>query len=293
MNTFLIQLIDGVAIGSIYGLIAMAIVLVFRATKVINVAQGEFAVLSTYFVWQMLQWGVNLYLAILIMLPVSFLLGMLVQRTIIRRTEGKEHLVSITVTIGMLLIINQAIGWVWSTDVRSFPSVFGDGNFVLAGVRVSAHTIGTIAVLLSTAALIHIFMVKTKLGLAMRSAAEHAQWSRLAGIPASSMFMVGWGFSLAVGALAGLLAAPTLFLEPNMLLGASLYAFAAAAIGGFDSLPGAVVGGITVGVIENLAGSYIEFIGSDLKIVVPLLLMFVVLLTRPSGLFGTREVNRV
>lgn len=293
MNAFLMQLIDGIANGAIYGLIAMAIVLVFRATKVINVAQGEFAVLSTFMVWQLLQWGVNLYLAVLLVLPLTFLFGMAVQRTIIRRTEGKDHLVSIVVTIGMMLVINQVGGWIWGAEVRAFPSVFGSGRVTIGDLTFSHHTLGTIAVLIAVWLLIHVFMTKTKLGLSMRAAAENAPWSRLAGIPASRMFMIGWGLSLAVGSIAGILAAPSFFLEPNMLLGASLYAFAAAAIGGFDSLPGAIVGGITVGVLENLAGAYIGFIGSDLKITVPLLLMFAILLIRPSGLFGSKEVSRV
>lgn len=293
MSVFFIQVIDGLAVGAIYGLLAMAIVLVYRATKVINVAQAEFATLSTFFAWQLYTWGVNIWLAILCAVILSFLIGALTERLIIRWTEDSDHLTSIVVTIGLMLIINQATGWFWGSDLKVFPNVFGEGIISLGNLQVSFATVGTISVLIIIAILFQIFFSKTKVGLGMRAVAEHRQWGRLAGIPASRMLMLGWGLSLAVGSLAGVIAAPSFYLEPNMLLGAGLYAFAAAALGGFDSLSGAIVGGLAVGVIENLAGNYISFIGSDLKILVPLTLMFFVLLTRPSGLFGTKEVSRV
>jgi len=293
LSAFITQVVDGVGVGSVYSLLAMAIVLIFRATRIVNVAQGEFAVLSTFIAWQFLEWGINLYLAVGLTILISFLIGVTVYRTVVRYTEDRDHLVTIVVTIGMLLVIHQLGGWLWGVDVRSFPSVFGDGTTVIGGISFSHHTLATVAVLIVIAALFQLFVTKTRLGLAMRAAAESDEWSRLAGVPASRMFAVGWGISLGVGAVAGVLAAPTFFLDPNMLLGATLYAFAAAAIGGFDSVAGAAIGGVIVGVTENLAGAYIDFIGSDLKITIPLLLMFAVLTIRPNGLFGTREVSRV
>ena len=196
------------------------------------------------------------------------------------------------VTLGLFILLNSLAGWIWGFGNRGFPSVFGDGATEVAGVRLSVESLGIVAVLLAVVGLLFLLFQRTKIGLAMRAAALSPASSQLVGIRVGRMLMLGWGLAAMLGALAGVLVAPRLFLDVNLMGGVLIYAFAAAALGGFDSPLGAVVGGWMIGVSENLAGTYVDFIGADLKILVPLGIIFVVLMVRPTGLFGTHEVAR-
>jgi branched-chain amino acid transport system permease protein len=199
----------------------------------------------------------------------------------------------VIVTLGLLLILNQAAGWIWDSIIKSFPSPFPAGSVDIGEVRISFYDIGVIFVVMVSVALLFLLFQKTKVGLAMRAAAANPESSRLVGIDVGRMLMLGWGLAAVLGAISGVMVAPELFLSPNMMVTVQIYAFAAATLGGFDSPVGAVVGGLIVGVAENLAGTYIGFIGSDLKIAVPLIIIFGVLMVKPTGLFGRQIVARV
>lgn len=292
MERFVQVIVDGWATGSLYGALAVAVVLIYRATGIVNFAQGELAMFSTFIAWGLLQAGLPLGLAILGTLLLSFAGGMVIERAIIRPVEGGEVLTLVIVTLGLYILVNSLAGWIWGFGNRAFPSVFGDDSFDLAGVDVPVESIGIVAVLIALVGILFAVFRRTKVGLAMRAVAMNPESSRLHGISVGRTLMIGWGVAALVGALAGVLIAPRLFLDVNFMGAVLIYSFAAATLGGFDSPFGALLGGWIVGVAENLAGTYVDFIGSDLKILVPLTVILVVLLFRPTGLFGSPEVAR-
>jgi branched-chain amino acid transport system permease protein len=285
-------LIDGIATGSIYGALALALVLIYRSTGIVNFAQGEFAMFSTFIAWSLTEAGVALGLAILLTLAVSLVGGMVVERALIRPVEGGQELTLVTVTLGLFILVNGLARWIWGSTNRGFPNLFPDGSADLGGVGVSYEAVGLLAVLLGVVGVLWLIFQHTKLGLAMRAAAVDPAASRLVGVPVGRMLMLGWGMAAVCGALAGVLVAPRLFLDPSLMGPVIIYSFAAATLGGFDSPFGAVLGGWIIGVAEALAGGYVEFIGQDLKILVPLGVILGVLLVRPQGLFGSPEVAR-
>jgi branched-chain amino acid transport system permease protein len=292
MARFVQVVVDGIADGSIYAALALALVLIFRSTGIVNFAQGEMAMFSTFIAWALNDSGRPLWLALLGAFAVSFLGGMAIERVLIRPVEGGRPLTLLIVTLGLLVLINAAAGWIWGFTNRGFPSIFPSGAARIGNVTLSLESLGIIAVLLAVVGLLWLLFQHTKLGLAMRAAAQNPESSRLVGINVGRLLMFGWGLAALLGALAGVLVAPRLFLDVNLMGGVLIYAFAAAALGGFDSPLGAVVGGWIIGVAENLAGTYVDAIGADLKVLVPLGIIFVVLLVRPSGLFGSPEVTR-
>jgi branched-chain amino acid transport system permease protein len=292
MERFVQLVIDGIAIGSIYGALALALVLIFRSTGIVNFAQGEMAMFSTFVAWAFVQGGVPLGLALLAALAASFVGGMLIERIIIRPVEGENELTILIVTLGLFILVNSAAGWIWGFNNRAFPRALPGGSAEILGINIPYESLGIVAVLLAVVGLLWLLFQKTKLGLAMRAAAANPASSRLVGISVGRTLMIGWGLAALLGALAGVLVAPQLFLDVNFMGGVLVYSFAAATLGGFDSPKGAVIGGWIIGVAETLAGDYIGFIGSDLTILVPLVIILGVLLVRPNGLFGSPEVVR-
>lgn len=287
------QVVDGLATGSIYGALALAIVLVHRATGVVNFAQGQMAVISAFIAWSLTRAGLPVAVAILASAALSVPFGAAVERLVIRRFEAGSPLVTIVVTVGLLVFLNGASAQVWGYDLKPFPQVFSGGTVRLGGLSVAVAALGNIAVLLAAVAGLQALFRRTRLGLALRAVADNPESSALSGLPVGRLLMAGWGLAAGFGALAGGLIAPKVYLEPNMLGPVLVYALAAAILGGMDSPAGALVAGWIIGVTENLAGTYIGFVGNDLRVAVPLLLIVLVLLLRPQGLFGRREEVRV
>jgi len=292
MEKFIQVIVDGWATGSLYGALAVAVVLIYRATGIVNFAQGELAMFSTFIAWGLLEAGLPLGVAIVGTLGLSFAGGMVIERAIIRPVEGGEVLTLVIVTLGLYIFVNSLAGWIWGFGNRAFPSLFGDDQIDVAGVGVPVESIGIVAVLIALVGILFAVFQRTKVGLAMRAVAMNPESSRLHGISVGRTLMIGWGVAALVGALAGVLIAPRLFLDVNFMGAVLIYSFAAATLGGFDSPMGALIGGWIVGIAENLAGTYVDFIGNDLKILVPLAVILVVLLFRPTGLFGSAEVAR-
>jgi len=293
MTLFIQQVVDGIASGVIYAALALALVLIYRSMTLVNVAQGEMAMFSTYIAWQLTAWGLPIALAAPLVVGISLLGGMAVERVVIRPVQHRSVLDVLVVTLGLLLIFNSAAGAIWGTTAKRLPSLFPDDTVAIGGVTFGLETLGIVAVLLVVCGALAALFRFTSIGLAMRATTSNRESARLCGIPAHRMLMLGWGLAAALGGLAGVLIAPRVFLDPNMMLGVLVYAFAATALGGFDSPLGAVIGGVIVGVVENLAGVYVGFIGTDLKVLVPLILIVGVLLVRPRGLLGSPRVARV
>jgi len=259
----------------------------------VNYAQGEMAMFSTYLAWTLLNAGVPYWWAFFGTLVISFVGGVLLERIVIRPVENKPILTIVIVCIGLLVILNSVAGWIYSYIQKPFPSPFPPKPIILGTVVFGTHDLGAIGVTLVVLAFLYAFFRFTTLGLAMRAAAQNPMSSRLCGIRVGWMLAIGWGLAAMVGAVAGMMVAPIVFLDPNMMAGILIYAFASATLGGFTSPGGAVLGGLIVGVIENLVGTYVHFIGTELKLTVALALILIVLVFKPSGLFGRAAVHRV
>jgi branched-chain amino acid transport system permease protein len=287
------QIVSGLATGSIFASVALALVLIYRSMGVINFAQGEMAMFTTYIAWQLSQLGVPVWAAFALTIVVAFIGAVALERLVIRPVERAPQLTIVIVTIGLLIAFNGIAGWIWGYVVKPFPTPFPTTPIQIGDVAFSAQDVGIIVVSLGTLALISLFFAKTKLGLAMRAAALYPEQSRALGIPVSWMLALGWGLAAVVGAISGIMVAPVVFLDPNMMQGVVVYAFAAAVLGGIDSPVGAVVGGLLLGVVLNLLGAYVSAIGTDLRLAVALGIIVLVLLVRPAGLFGRVAVHRV
>ncbi len=293
MDIFIQQVVSGLATGSIYAALALALVMIYEATDVVNFEQGEMAMFATYICWSMLNAGMPYWGAFFATLAVAFVGGVLIERVIIRPVENAPVLSIVIVTIGLLVIANSMAGWIYSYVQKPFPSPFPKEPIRFGEIVFGAHDLGQIGVTLVVLLCIFVFFRFTPLGLAMRAAAQNPVSSRLVGIRVGWMLALGWGLAAMFGAVAGIMIAPNLFLDPTMMGGVQIYAFAAATLGGFTSPVGAVVGGLIVGVVENLVGTYVSFIGTELKFTVALALIIIVLVVKPSGLFGRTVVKRV
>lgn len=290
---FVQQIIEGLSAGALYAGMALALVLIYRFTGIVNFAQGELAMFSAFLAWQLVASGMPFWAALPVTIAVSFAGGMLIERIVIRPVEGAPELTLVIVTVGLFFFVNAAAGWIWSYQLKSFPNPFPDGSLRMGGVTAGYGSLGILTVVAVVMTLLYLLFRYTRIGLAMRAVATNPQSARLAGIGVGTVLALGWGLAAAVGAVSGVLSAPLLFLEPNMMGGVLIYAFAAATLGGFDSPGGAVAGGLIVGVAETLAGAYLDVVGTELKIGVPLVIILGVLLLRPQGLFGTAVVERV
>jgi branched-chain amino acid transport system permease protein len=289
MDLLLHQVLSGLATGGIYASVALALVMIYQATHLVNFAQGEIAMFATYGCWSLIQAGLPYWGAFFLTIVASFIGGVLIQRVIMRPVENAPVLSVVIVFIGLLVIFNSVAGWIYTYTIKPFPSPFPE-KALFDITYVGPHELGAMCVTLVVLALVFAFFRFTPLGLAMRAAAQNPVSSRLVGVRVSWMLALGWGLASAIGAVAGIMVAPIVFLEPNMMGGILLYAFAGALLGGIDSPGGAVAGGFLVGVIENVVGVYL---GTEVKLSVALVIIVTVLVLKPSGLFGRVQVARV
>ena len=290
MDAFLHQVLAGLATGGIYASVALALVMIYQATHLVNFAQGELAMFSTYIAWTLIEAGMPYWGAFFLTVGLSFVLGVVIERVVIRPVENSPVLAVVIVFIALLVIFNSVTGWIYTYTIKTFPSPFPEQP-LFGNTYMSSHEIGAICVTLVVLSLLYAFFRFTPLGLAMRAAAQNPESSRLVGIRVGWMLALGWGLAAAIGSVAGMMVAPIVFLDPNMMGGVLLYAFAAALIGGIDNPAGAVFGGFLVGVLENVLGAFV--IGNELKLAVALVLIIGVLTVRPSGFFGKIHVSRV
>lgn len=290
MDLFLQQTLGGLATGAIYALLALAVVMIYQAIDHFNFAQGEMAMFSTFIAWQLITWGAPYWVAFAACLVISFFGGMAIERIIFAPIHDAPVLSHIVIFIALTLIFNAAAGFIWEFTIKEFPSPF-PAALPFKTNLIGPHELGIVGVTLVMLGMIFAFFRFTPVGLAMRAAAANPDSARLVGISVRKMLALGWGLAAATGAVAGMMIAPVVFLEPNMMLGILLYGFAGAVVGGLTSPGGAVIGGFLMGVLENLAGTYL--IGSELKLTFALVVIITVLLFKPAGLFGRVVVQRV
>lgn len=289
MHAFLHQLASGFASGCIYACLALALVMIYQSTHHINFAQGEMAMFSTYLAATAIQAGVPYWVTFFGVLALSLVGGAAIHRVFIRPVEKAPVLSTVAISISLLVIFNSLAGWIWGFTSRSFPSPF-DG-WKAGAPYLSGHELGLVLVTLAVLSVVFAFFRYTVVGLAMRAAAQNPMASQLVGIPVGATQALGWGLAAALGSVAGMMAAPLLYLDPHLMSGLLLYAFAGALLGGIANPWGAAVGGILIGIAENLAGAYL--VGTELKLVFALGVILLVLLVRPAGLFGRSTVVRV
>jgi branched-chain amino acid transport system permease protein len=288
------QTVAGLAQGAVYGSLALALVLIYRATEVINFAQGELAMATVYIAYQLIQWGFSYWEAFFVTLAVAFVLGVAIQVTVIRPVQHKSVIAVVIVTVGLFVLIDGLVNWRWGGDIKFMPTPFGQRIYHAGGVAFARNDLGTLVVTIVSVILLWFLFRFTKIGLGMRAAALRPAAAGLVGVRVDRMLAIGWGLAAVLGAVAGLMAEPAAFvLQPTLMQPVLLYAFAAAVLGGLESPAGAVVGGVGLGVFLNLVGQYVHFITSELRLPFAFGVLLAVLLIKPSGLFGRARVRKV
>jgi branched-chain amino acid transport system permease protein len=301
MEQLLAQVAAGLANGAIYACLALALVMIFVSTSHVNFAQGELAMFSAFLCWQLLQWNMPFWIALPAVALISFAIGAAIERIVLRPLHGAPVLSIVVVFIGLLTIFHSLAGAIWGHSILDFPSPFPAMTFP-GSTYFGSHQIGMVLVTAGLLVALFVFFRYTPLGLAMRAAAQNPVSARLAGIRVDWMLALGWGVAAAVGAVAGTLIAPVVYLEPNMMSGILLYGFAAALVGGISSPAGAVAGGFIIGVLENLVaflGDLIErttgvyVVGNGEKLTIALIIVIAVLTLKPAGLFSRAAARRM
>jgi branched-chain amino acid transport system permease protein len=293
MQEFLQLVVSGIATGGIFASLALALVLIYNAMGLVNFAQGEMAMLATFVAFTLINHGMTYWLAFVVTLAIAFAGGIAIQRVVIHPVERAPILTLVIVTLGLATLLNGLGGAIFGYVPRAFPSPFSVQTVNILGALASYQDLGVIAVSAVVLLAIYLLLQHTTVGLTMRAAAHHAEASRLLGVHVSWMLALGWGLASAVGSVSGIMVAPIILLQPNMMQTIIIYAFAAAVLGGIESPLGAVVGGVIVGVTVNLAGVYLPFVGGDLQLAVALAIIIAVLVLKPNGLFGRPTVRRV
>jgi branched-chain amino acid transport system permease protein len=295
VQQFFQQVVAGLADGAIYASLALALVLIYRATHVINFAQGEMGMFATYVAWSLItNHGLSYWPAFALTLLLAFVGGVLVQEVVIRPLHRGGELTVVMATVALLVILNGLASWIWGPEEKILPSPFPNGSWDIGGVQISQQNVGVIGVVVACVIVLWLFFRFTKLGLALRASAINPQASRLLGVRVPLMLSIGWGFAAVLSAIAGLMAAPALFVfTPNFMQVILIYSFAAAVLGGIESPMGAVVGGLALGVTINLLGTYVDFVTAEMQLPVALAILLAVLILRPGGLLGTVAVRRV
>lgn len=289
------QAINGIANGCIYGMLALAMVFIYRAGRVGNFAQAEQSTLSAYLHLTLI--AVFPYtIALLGSLALSFLIGAAIHIFIIRKVRNSSRLdmefIEIIITIGLISVLNGLTRWYWGSKYRVFPSAFSDGTIELGATIISINSLGIIIVTALLAVLLKIFFQYSNLGIACEAVSENRLAAASRGIRVNHILAFSWGVSAVIGGLAGSLGAPILNLHPDSMWSVFIYGFIAAVLGGLKSPFGSLASGVLIGLTENLAGT-ISFIGSELKTAVVFLMLVVVLYFKPKGLFGGNEVRKV
>lgn len=285
------QIISGLAVGSLYALAALGLVLIYKTSDVVNFAQGEMAMITTFVSFTLMaKNGFPYSVSFPIALSFAFLFGILVERIFLRPVQNASILSQIILTLGLYMVFRGTAGFIWGHDPRSFPAAIEGEPIKFSNWVISPHDLFVLAITLILMFVIFIFFKYTMTGLAMRSVAQNLSTAKLMGINVSSVFSLTWATSTLLGGVAGMLIAPITFLDPNMMGEVSIKAFAAAVLGGFTSLPGAVIGGLVLGVSENLFGGYVS---AELKTTFVFLLIILILYIRPTGLLGVKRVKKV
>jgi branched-chain amino acid transport system permease protein len=285
-------IVSGLATGAIYALLGLAVVLIYQTTRHINLAQGEMAAFTTFIAWQLLSWGVPYWLAFGATVVIAFVIGAGVRYLLMAPLKSADARYQLGAMTALFLIFNSVAGFIWGQDIKVFPTPFGIEP-VFGSTLISGHRVGMIGVTFILLLALQLFLTRTGIGLRLRAAAENPVSARIVGIRVDRVQMLGWGLAAAFGAVAGMLIAPVVFLEPQMMFVVFPYVVAAAVLGGLNNPTGAVVAGFVLGVVEALATAYLPIAGREMKLTFALAVILAVLVIRPQGLLGVKPVDRV
>jgi len=285
------QVVSGLSAGCLYALAALGLVLIYRTMDIVNFAHGEMAMVSTFMAHTLLvRLGLSYIPAALGAIIFAFIFGMAVERIFLRPIQGGPLISLMIMTLGLFMVFNGAAGWVWGFDPVSFPRAVSGRPIWLGDLIITRDSILVLAVTIAMALALYVVLRFTMAGIAIRATSQNSRAARLMGVPVPRVYALTWGISAVLGAVAGILIAPTTFLSPSMMAEVQIKAFTAAVLGGFSSLPGAVVGGLLLGVLENLVAGYVS---TELKSTFAFALIVAVLFVRPSGLLGTPPKRKV
>lgn len=297
MELLLARLFDGVSSGATYAVIAVALVLIYKATTLINFAQGELAMLGAFIAYALtVTMGLPVVLGVVLAMLITAVLAAGLERTLIRPFDPHNHLPLVIITLGLFLLINSIAGMIWGYDPRRFPGLFPSGTVFEFGVaRLRWYTVGTVLTTLLLLVLLSLLLNRTKVGLAFRAVSSNLESAALSGVPIGRTLQFGWALAAAVGTLAGVLFVSDPFrqIEPTFAGRVLIFAAAAAVLGGLDSLWGALLGGIIIGMVESILIGYVTFIPSQMGLASAVAVLVIVLIIRPNGFFGSRRVERV
>ena len=284
-------IVSGMAVGILYGIVALGVVLIFKSTNILNFAHGELAMVSTFFAYTLLtSLHLSYPLAVILTLVFAALIGYGIERFITRPFIGSAHMTVVIVTLGLFLLLGVVAMWIWGKDPLTFPSMIPDQPINIQGIVISSLNVFILLISCVLMFLLYLFFRFTTMGIAMRAVADDMEGARLMGISVSSIFSLSWVLANMLGAVSGILLAPIIYLDVNMMQVVILKAFVAAVLGGFTSMPGVIVGGILLGIMENLVGA---FISSQFKNAFPFLIILFVLMIMPQGIFGQLRRKKV
>lgn len=295
MRDFLQVLVVGIGDGAIYAMLGLGLVVIYRSTGLLNFAAGELSMFSAFIVWTLWNVGMPMWLAIIGGMIGGFLVGALLEKVAVSPLgdPGSNPLPIVIVTIGLFIALNSLAQLIWGTIEKRFESPFGTGQTVIGGVAIQYQKLGSVVVLFVVAGLFFLLFQRTKLGLGMRAVASNSEAAGLCGVSVPTVLMLGWGLAAAVGTLAGVFTASAgNALFTNLMQMTLIFGFAAVALGGFDSLGGAIIGGFVVGILSSVVPQYIS-VFERMKLAPAFIVILAVLLFRPEGLFGHKQVERV
>lgn len=292
MQQFLTTALTGLTLGMVYAAFALALVLIWRSTRIVNFAQAPMAMITTYVALVVIDAGYSYWIGFAVALVAGLVLGAVVERVVVRPVEGKSEINAVILTLGLFIVIHALAAVVFGSRYRSFPAPFGLRGFQVGDLNLAITGFGIftiVAVLVVMGLLVALFRL-TDLGLMMRASAFNAEVARLLGVKVGRMLTLGWALAALVGSLAGLLIAGGSLVHPSYMDSVVVYGFVAAVLGGLDSPAGAVVGGLLLGVSLSFVSGYV---GSELVALAALVILMLVLLLRPGGLFSHAAERRV
>jgi branched-chain amino acid transport system permease protein len=292
VTRFIDLTLNGISTGAVYAAVALALVIIWRSTRIVNFAQGAMLMFTTFIASAVINGGASYWVGFAVALASGFVLGAIVERVLIRRVEGAPPLNAVIVTLGLFVLLEAGAGMIWGNTPRSFPPAFSIQGYDVGGTRLlfAPNDLFTVLVVAGVAVLLALLFQRTSLGLRLRASAFAPEVARMLGVRVGRMLTLGWALAALVGSLAGVLVAPSVFVGPNQFDPILIFGFTAAVIGGLDSPVGAVVGGMLLG----LALSYVSgYEGSSLVTLAALVILLAVLMVRPQGLFSTTAERRV
>jgi branched-chain amino acid transport system permease protein len=289
---FLQLVISGLAVGSLYALVALGFVLVYKATDIMNFAHGEAMLVGAFVCYALILKGVPFLWAVLLTIGIAMILGLVTERVVLRPMLGEPQFAVVMVTIGLSIFLRSVSGIVFGHDNKIFPTAFAKGTVHFHGLVLSQTHLWAMAVSALLVLLFFIFFKYSRVGLSMRGVANDQDTAMLMGISVKTVFALTWALSFAIASVAGIFLASVMVLNIGLSL-VAIKAFPAVILGGLESIPGAIIGGLAIGILETLAGGYLDQTLPGVKDLTSFVVLFLVLMIRPYGLFGKEELERV